>query len=168
MPDIAALSLRARLAIALRLFAGYCERRGLAHPELVAYLEHLWRFIALPDSPEAVGQWDADPPPLIETGLGWEYPPGFLSLLAARGVPEHEFRQAVCCTTEVLYGSLYGAADELGSRQLVSQLAALVSQLGVPFPDIEPFSESRWSVGHGWGPPARPEDVAVWRGPARS
>ncbi len=145
MPDITNLSLHARLAIALRLFAGYCERRGLAHPEIVGYLEYLWRFIGLPGTPEAFGQWEAGWPPLIETGLGWDYPPGFESLLASRGVPEREFRQAVCCTTEVLYGSLYGAADESGSRRFVGELAALVDPLGVTFPDLRPFSGSRWS-----------------------
>jgi hypothetical protein len=72
MPDITALSLRARLAIALRLFTGYCERRGLAHPEVVAYPEYLRRFITLPGTTEAFGRWEADQPPLIETGLGWD------------------------------------------------------------------------------------------------
>jgi hypothetical protein len=164
MPDITALSLRARLAIALRLFAGYCERRGLAHPEVVAYLEYLWRFINLPGTPEAFRQWEADQPPLIQTGLGWEYPPGFGALLTTRGVPEREFRQAVRCTTEVLYGSLYGAADELGSRRFVGELAALVGPLGVSVPDIQPYTASRWSDGHGWGATPSTETLVTWRG----
>ena len=166
MPDITALSLRARLAIALRLFAGYCQRRGLDHPEVVAYLEHLWRFITLPGTSGAFERWETDGPALIETGLGGEYPPGFGSLLAARGVPEQEFRQAVCCTTEVLYCSVYGAADEPGSRRFIGELAALVGPLGVSLPDIQPFSVSRWPDGHGWGAVPSTEELAAWRGPA--
>jgi hypothetical protein len=165
IPDITALSLRARLAIALRLFAGYCERRGLAHPEVAAYLEYLWRFISMSGEPGAFRQWEADEPPLVATGLGWEYPPGFEALLAARSVPEREFRQAVCCTTEVLYGSLYGAADESGSRQLVAELVALVSPIGVAFPDTQPFSASRWIDGHGWGSIPPSQVLAAWREP---
>ena len=55
IPDITLLSLRVRLAIALRLFAGYCERRGLAHAKVDAYLEYLWRFIGMPCSSSAFG-----------------------------------------------------------------------------------------------------------------
>ena len=164
MPDITGLSLRARLAIALRLFAGYCERRELAHPEIAAYLEYLWRFIGLPGTPEAFGQWTADEPLLMDAGLGGEYPPGFESLLEARAVPEREFRQAVCCTTEVLYGSLFGAADESGSRRFIGELAALVGPLGVAIPEARSFSGSHWSDGHGWGAIPSDEELAAWRG----
>lgn len=164
IPDLAPLSLRARLAIALRLFAGYCERRGLDHPEVGVYLDYLWRFIGMGGSAEAFGQWTADEPALVGTGLGWEYPPEFEALLAARGVPEQEFRQAVCCTTEVLYGSLYAAADESGSRGHVSRLVALVGPLGVAIPDTRPFLKSRWGDGHGWGALLSTEELAAWRG----
>jgi hypothetical protein len=89
--DVTALSLRARLALALRLFAGYCELRGLHHPEVVAYLDYLWRFIGMPGSSEAFGRWTADEPQLVAAGLGWEYPPGFVGLLADWGaVPSVE------------------------------------------------------------------------------
>jgi hypothetical protein len=164
IPDVTGLSLRARLAIALRLFAGYCERRGLAHPEIAAYLQYLWRFVGMPGSPEAFGQWEADQPPLVDVGLGWEYPPGFDTILAARGVPEREFRRLICCATEVLYSSLYGAADEPGSRRFVAELAAQVGPLGVPVPDTRPFAGSRWSDGHGWGAIPSAEELAAWQG----
>jgi hypothetical protein len=163
MPDITALSLSARLAIALRLFAGYCERRGLAHPEITAYLDHLWRFLGLPETGEGFLAWEADRPPLIEAGLGYEYPPGFEAFLGARGVPEREFRQVVCYTTEVLYSSMYGASDEPGSRRFVGELAALVGPLGVAFPDLRPFAGSRWSDRQGWGAPPTTEELAAWR-----
>lgn len=136
----------------------------MAHPEAAAYLDYLWRFIALPGSPEAFRQWEASEPPLVGTGLGWGYPPGFEALLAGCGAPEREFRQVLGCATEVLYGSLYAAADEPGSRRLVTELAALVEPLGVAFPDIRPFADSHWSDGHGWGAPPSGENLAAWRG----
>jgi len=161
--DITALSLRARLAIALRLFAGYCEHRGLEHPEITAYLDYLWRFIALGGSAEAFGEWEASQPALIETGLGYEYPAGFEEFLAACEVPEREFRRAVGLTTEVLYTSMYAAADEPGSRRFLGELANLAGAFGVGFPDTRHFAESRWSDGHGWGSRPSPEEVAAWR-----
>jgi hypothetical protein len=136
----------------------------LDHPEVAAYLDYLWRFISLPGSVEAFGQWTADEPPLVGAGLGWEYPPGFEAFLAARGVPEREFRQVLGCTTEVLFSSLYGATDEVGSRRFVAELAELVAPLGVGFPDTGPFARSRWSDGAGWGLIPSAEEVAGWRG----
>lgn len=155
--------MRARLAIALRLFAGYCERRGFDHPEVAAYLDYLWRFVGLPGSTQAFDEWSLAEPALVGAGLGWEYPPGFEEHLAERGVPEREFRHAVCTATEVLYGSLYGAADEPGSRRFVGDLAALAAPLGVPFPDLRPFAGARWADGHGWGKLASAEELAAWR-----
>lgn len=161
--DVTALSLRARLALALRLFAGYCELRGLHHPEVAAYLDYLWRFIGMPGSSEAFGRWTADEPPLVGAGLGWEYPPGFVGLLADCGVPEREFRRVLGYTTEILFGSLYGAADEAGSRRFLTELANVVAPLGVRFPDTEPFAGSRWSDGGGWGAVPSVEELGVWR-----
>src|SRR4051794_7546304 len=104
MPDVAALSLRARLALALRVFADYCDRRGLVHPEIAAYLGHMWRSLAVGNAGEGFDEWVSGETPLVPAGLGDEYPPGFEEVLTARGVSESEFRQALRCTTEVLYG----------------------------------------------------------------
>jgi hypothetical protein len=155
--------LGARLAIALRLFAGYCARRGIDHPEVAAYFDSLWHFLSMPGSTEAFDEWVRNRPPLVHVGLGDDYPPEFEKYLAARGVPDREFREAVECTTEVLYSSLYGAADEAGSRRFVGELAALAGKYGVPFPDTKPFSHFRWSDGHGWGKRPSAEEVAIWR-----
>src|SRR4051812_36776854 len=95
IPDITDLSLRARLAIALRLLAGYCEQRRLVHPEIAAYLDHVWRFIGTSLAGDEFGQWEADAPPLVDAGLGGEYPPDFEAFLAACGVSEREFRRVL-------------------------------------------------------------------------
>ncbi len=168
IPDITALSLRARLAIALRLFAAYCGRRGLDHPEVAAYLEHLWRLVALFGPDWDVPAWPAGQPPLVDAGLGGDYPPGFREFLADRGLPEREFRRALCLATEALYSSMYGAANESVSRQCVGELAELVAPLGVAFPDTRPFARSRWADGQGWGEPPSAEELAAWRGGRRA
>ena len=162
-PDVSALSLRARLAVALHLFRGYCDRRGVDHPEIRRYLDHLWDFIELYGDAEAFGRWVEQEPPLTHTGLGDPFPPGFAGALAAAGVPEGEFRRALGSCTEVLYTSLYAAAGEGWSRRYLYELARAVVPLGAAWPDLGRFAGSRWADDQGWGNRPSPQEVARWR-----
>jgi hypothetical protein len=161
LSELAALSMRARLAIALHLFAGYCGRRRLNHPDVESFVEHLWRFMGLKGG-EDFERWEFGRPPLIDAGMGWEYPPGFEAFLAARGIPQAEFRRVLECTTELLYGSMYGAADNAGSLQYLEELAGVGALVGVVWPDLAAFAGSGW-VGDGWGQPLSPEQLSRWR-----
>jgi hypothetical protein len=156
------LSLSARIAIALHLFRGYCNRRGLNHPEVDRFAEHLWEFIALPPGGGGFEPWRMREPPLTYTGLGDDFPPDFETVLTSAGVSAAEFRRVLSCTTEVLYSTMYGAADEKGSRQYLSELAGVAESVGAEWPDMSCFSESKWSDGHGWGKRPSEQDLAEW------
>ncbi len=163
IPDISRLSLQARLAIALWLFARYCEKPGLEHPEITAFSDYLWEFLALPSSAEALNDWASRCPPLVGNGLGEQLPSGFEAFVTGQGVSISKFQQAVTCTTEILYGSMYAAANDWESRRYFDSLAEMAVASGVPFPDMQPFSGSLWSEGHGWGARLSPEELAAWR-----
>ena len=157
------LSLSARIAIALHLFRGYCNRRGLIHPEIDRFVEHLWEFIALPVGGGGFEPWRQREPLLTHIGLGDDFPAEFESVLTVAGVSSVEFRQVLGCTTEVLYSTMYGAADEPGSRQYLSELAMVAESVGVEWPEMRCFSESRWSDGHGWGKHPSEQELVAWR-----
>lgn len=163
-PAVSSLSLRARAAVALTIFEDYRRARGLEHPEIEAFKDHLWWYVstAVDDNSSFEG-WRSGGPPLVEVGLGDEYPAGFETFLASRGVPEGEFRQALSGTTEVLYGSFYGAADDAGSRRDLRELWAVAEPLGVPCPDPNRFNGSQWADRGGWGLLPSPEVLARWR-----
>ncbi|HVK19210.1 MAG TPA: hypothetical protein VM533_19915 [Fimbriiglobus sp.] len=150
------------MAVALHLFEGYCKSRGLDHPEITAYVDYLWRFIGL-SRPEAFESWEAEQPPLVGVGLGDEFPAGVEDHLRVHGVPEAEFRWVLENTTEVLFGSMYGAADDKGSRLHLAALADLVAPFGVPWPDIRRFVASRWTDRGGWGEVLSVDELARWR-----
>ncbi len=157
------LSLSARIAIALHLFRGYCNRRGLNHPDIGRFVEHLLEFIALPPGGGGFGSWVKREPPLTHAGLGDDFPLGFDSVLRSAGVSASEFRQVLGCTTEVLYSTMYGAADEEGSRRYLSELASIAESVGVEWPDMSCFRESIWSDCHGWGKRPSEQELADWR-----
>ena len=125
-------------------------------------MTHLWEFISLPAG-RAFEDWKRREPPLTHVGLGDDYPPEFDSVLMTAGVSAAEFRQVLSCTTEVLYSTMYGAADEEGSRQYLSELAWVAESVGAEWPDMSCFSESKWSDYHGWGKRPTEQDLAEWR-----
>jgi hypothetical protein len=124
----------ARLGVALHLFAGYCRRRGLDHPELDKYIEHMWAFAALPGGGVGFTEWESGLPPLAAAGLGDEFPEGFAAYMAKVGVSRSEFRSALTHSTEVLYSNLYGAADNVGSLRELKGLAAIALAAGAVWP----------------------------------
>jgi hypothetical protein len=163
-PDVTPLSQRARLAIALHLFQGFCDCCGITHPELGRYLDHLWQFIGFcGDGGKSFEGWKKNEPPLTFAGLGDPLPAGFGDVLAAAGVSERTFRRALCFTTEVLYVSMYAASDEERSRHFLYQLADMAEPLGVVWPDISRFAGSRWIDGHGWGNRLSAQELTIWR-----
>jgi hypothetical protein len=104
-PDVTHLSQCARLAVALHLFQGYCDCRGLINPktdlylnhlwEIDRYLDHLWEFVGLIGDGEAFGRWVQRKPPLTHAGPGDPLPAGFNDFLAAAGALESEFLQVL-------------------------------------------------------------------------
>jgi hypothetical protein len=162
LSEVATLSLIARLGVALHLFAGYCRCRGIDHPEVGRFVEHMWAFAALPGGGEGFEDWLLDRPDLAESGLGYEWPSGFAEYLRSHGVAEEEFRSALMHCTEVLYGSLYTAADDAGSLRDVAALGAIALRAGAAWPDLSPFAASLW-VGGGWGGRLSTEELAPWR-----
>ncbi len=131
--------------------------------EISRYLDHLWEFIGLPDDGSAFDHWVENEPQLIQTGLGYDYPSEFESALGTAGGRESEFRQVLICTTEVLYTSMYAAADEEGSRRFLLELARSVVPLGVVWPNLNNFTDSRWTDGNGWGNRPTEPQIAAWR-----
>jgi hypothetical protein len=159
------LSLCARIAIALHLFRGYCNQIGLNHPEIDRFVEHLWEFIALP--PDGFDSWEKRQPSLTFVGLGDDFEVDFRSVLISAGVSVASFRRALSCTTEVLYTSMYAAANEYDSRSFLLELAIIVEAVGVQWPDMKCFANSDWADGHGWGNRPTEKELAEWRSAGR-
>ena len=159
---MALLSLTARLGVGLHLFTGYCRCRNIDHPEVGQFVEHMWAFVALPGGGVGFDEWQSATPELVEAGLGSEWPEGFAAHLAVRGVAEPEFRSALTHCTEVLYSSLFGAADNSGSLRELAGLATVALPTGAAWPDLSAFAASPWACG-GWGGRLDAEVLTRWR-----
>jgi hypothetical protein len=157
------LSLKARLAIALHLLGGYCQRRGLEHPDITIFIDYLWRFIAITGAAEFEAWEAAREPPLLATALGSDFPPGFQEFLSGRGVRASEFRTIIMYTAEIVFDNLCSATDEVRSRAYLNKVALIADRHGVAWPDVSVFAQSRWADGHGWGRADIPIRLETWR-----
>lgn len=122
----------------------------------------MWAFLALPGGGVGFETWEFGRTKLVAAGLGCDYPEGFAAYLAARGIADSEFRCLLMHTTEVLYGSLFGAADNQGSLQDLAGLAASALAAGAEWPELRVFADSQW-IGDGWGGRPNPEQLLRWR-----
>lgn len=161
-PEVTGISLRARQAIALRLFEGYVARVGLRHAEIDRFLEWWWEFVLSFGDGDWFGRWENSEPLLEGVAFGAACPADIAELLEHAGVPQAEFLKALYCTSEVASGSFFAASDEKGSRQHLYELAEIATAHEVAWPDLGIFSSSRWD-GDGWGLPPTVEQVAIWR-----
>lgn len=149
--QIKPLSLRARIAISLHLFADYCKRRQLNHLEIDRFKHHMWDFFSLEAKLASFDDWINSKTTLTYVGLGDEFPLEIVAFLEDSKVSLDEFRAILVCTTEILYSSLYGAADEVGSRKYLVELTNFVENIGAELPDLSYYSNSKWTDQHGWG-----------------
>src|SRR5262249_4689743 len=145
----------------------YCHRRGLDHPEIDRFVNHLWEFMALPADGGGFDPWEKRQPALMGVGLGDDFPPGFDSVLKSAGESGAEFRQVLESATEVLYSSMYAATDEEGSRRYLFWLGSVAESVGVVWPDMRCFSGSKWSDCHGWGKRPSEQEIVEWKSAGR-
>jgi hypothetical protein len=162
LSEVASLSLTARLGVALNLFRGYCHCRGINHPEVCRFIEYLWTYVALPGGGVGFEDWYFGRPDLAEVAIGYDWAPGFADYLQNCKVNETEFREALTLCYEVIYGSLYAAADDAGSLRNVAGLAAIAVPAGAVWPDLSVFASSPWVDG-GWGVQVTAKELAQWR-----
>lgn len=166
--SLSALSLRARLAVALICFELYVEKRDLSWPELSQFIESMWE---LPCVSNFV-TWDKTDLPLLRyVGLGDPIEkdfPEFTRYLNEKGVSTSEVSELIQCTTEIIYSSAYGATDDSGSQKFVEKIVDVCMQWGARLPPLGIFSISAFSENDGWSTPISTGQRDEWRNSIRT
>jgi hypothetical protein len=158
----AALSLTARLAVALHCFADYCRARAIDHPAVAAFLDDLWEFPAI-SGPEEFRPWEKNHPILVNVALGDEYPRWFKEFLEEIDIPAEEFRELIGNVAEIIFGNFYGVADDRGSLECLRKVMSIVRKHGITAPPRKRFANSRFCDAGGWGIPLTMSERDKWR-----
>jgi hypothetical protein len=156
--DFRQLSMNARLAAALLISTRWLERVGIHDSELDALVEHLWAWLTV--TPDTFDAWYESEPALVLVGLGGELPDRLTANCTAHGIEPERLAALLRGLTEIVYGSLFGAADDEGSLAELGTVAAVVGQHGLALPPSGLFADSPISEGRARMDPAR---VHRWR-----
>ena len=159
--DYRSLSLTARLAVALRCFASYCDLKDLHHPSIGALLNDLWEVPVI-DS-QRWDDWENNHPPRVQTALGDDWPEHFEEFLVQHGTNPEQLRSLISAVVEIVFSSFYGAADDELAHRYVSKVLQIVGPLNVNPPPPSLFVESQFRDRGGWGRPISLAERDSWR-----
>jgi len=131
------------------------------HYEITRFLEYFWEF-ALLDLME-VGVWVKNRPVLVQVALGDNWPAELEAFLHSHCEDSESFRRLIEATAEIVYYSLYGAADNESSLKYLRHVMQTTSAAGVVPPPLDCFAASRFQDRHGWGNPISADQRDEWR-----
>src|SRR5690348_15787878 len=136
--DASALSLLARLGVALCCFEGYCRAVALQTKSVQDFLSYMWEW-PLMMAPRQFEEWETKRTSLVEFGLGEQLPEDLEDVLRQKGIDLDEFRNLVEGTVEIIWGSFYAASDDRGSLRELSRVVAICERRGIQPPSLEVF-----------------------------
>jgi hypothetical protein len=165
--ELRALSLTARLAVALHCFERYCQAHQLIAPEITVFLDYLWEFPLL-DGSSAFRAWESRQPDLVTVGLGGDFPDTCLAWLEAAGISTSEFHQLLEHTVEIVYSSLYAAAADEESLMHLQHVLTITKQTTRIAPLLSQLALSRFADRQGWGNRVLATERDAWRALAKA
>jgi hypothetical protein len=145
------VSIKGRMAMAVRCLERVLERQRLSPSERDALLEEFWAFVEKED----LGAWDRHRrgnEALMAVGdfieQGWELPAGS----GLRDLPRFVL-EMIYKTDELGMGDLYGAVKSysLETHAALLRVLDLALEHGFDIPPVEPFLKSPFTQERGWG-----------------
>jgi len=135
----------------------FCERFGIAHPDIDSLIAHLWAFARIA-SPDEFVAWDRALGRNALHGLGDPVPDEVLAVVPAE--LQEDFGALVESVVEIGMYDAYGANTD-GPRDFLMLAIRLCEGHNVPVPNLEPFLRSPQTSR--WGMPVAEETLAQWR-----
>ena len=157
-PAPAELSVIARQCVAAICLRRFCERYGIVHDHIDAFVEHLWGVAVV--KPESFEVWELGFQTLPAAGWGEPLPPELLEIIppTVRADYERLANAVIECSAATWY-----AGDIPATLCAFEDVASVMRAHGIPLPRLEPFQSSSPAVFDGWGSRPSPGELAAWR-----
>ncbi len=124
-------------------------------------MEHLWAWPTVWH--ETFDAWHAFDSDVVAAALGDPLPERLTEKCRRLGIAPSQLYELLEHVVEIVYGSLFGRADDKGSLSHLQDIERLVAKQGVELPPADRFSRSRYDDRDGWGPLMKQEEVNQWR-----
>ena len=153
------LSVIARQCVAALCFERYCEFRGLKHPDIDAFIDHVWRVATL-RNPDEFCEWESGFENLRATDWCEPVAEDFLALIPKEIRSEYfELASDVIETSAMTW---YGS-DLPATRKYCLKVLRTVSKYPIELPQLDCFRNSSPKWGGGWGKNPTAEELQIWR-----
>lgn len=156
------LSLSARACMALHITEAFFVKKGLCHPIIDEFFEHLWAH-PLQHSPREFSQWEAMRGDLVDFGLTDDLPDDLEALLPLSGVSEEELFHVVEAPVEILWGNFFSNPNSELAQEYLERTLQLAEREGFIFPKLSIYSDSLFTDNNGWGRPVGMDTRDLWR-----
>jgi hypothetical protein len=127
----------------------WLRRAGLSHPEIDAWLDHLWRWSVV--NPTVFDAWYGARPVLVDIEQTGKLPQQFVGWSERASIPAEHLRTMVFAVTDIIYANLFGGIQWKYPEESLDAIADILGhyELGLPPPECLPSSAR--SDKHGWG-----------------
>lgn len=152
------LSVVARQCIAAVCFERYCVIHNLKHPDIRAFIDHIWGIGAI-QNPEQFEAWELGFQGLKASGWGDPLPDDLLEIIPPY---ERSMRSWPTTSFETSATTWYGS-DIKGTREYLIKVIHIVSKYGIELPNFDRFKSSSPELNGGWGSTPPPNELYAWR-----
>ena len=158
--EIRNLSLTGRMILCLLAFESFCKDHRLESSEIHEFIDYMWKWPLIEGS-DQFDPWIKSSPTLIDFALGNELPESMVCKLADCNIEEQRFRNVIEGLVDIVWGSFWGASEDLQSYESFQKSIKSMKIEGLP--PITPIKFSRFKENGGWGERPSLKDYEYWQ-----
>ena len=158
--EVRNLSLTSRMILCLLAFERFCKDHRLASPEIDEFIDYMWKWPLIEGS-DQFDPWIKLSPKLIDFALGNDLPVNVGGKLFDCNIDEQRFRNVIEGLVDIIWGSFWGASEDLQSYESFQKSIKSMKIDGLP--PVTPFKFSRFKDNGGWGEKPSLHDYEYWQ-----
>lgn len=155
--QITALSINERQCLAVVCFQRYCLKKMISHPDIDAFIEHVWKVAQLKDD---FIEWSEKFLELAINGQGDTYPEHLKKAIPSEIIKE--FDHFTQCIYEVSATCWFGAESPYSSEMLLD-IFEIMNKSKVTIPKLSQFKFESLKSHNGWSPAISDEELIEWK-----
>lgn len=157
LKQVSELSINERQCVAIVCFERYCRKHLISHPDISAFVEHVWKVAQIKDN---FCEWSDKFVELAITGQGDPYPDDLRKAIPPELISEFNlFTQYVYEIGAVCW---YGSESDKSNKMLL-KIFEILDKHSISFPDLCLYRDDSEKSNDGWTPAISDDKLNMWR-----